>query len=266
MTIHALSFGGGVQSTAMLVLAAEGIIPHRLALFANVGEDSENPHTLDYLDRYTRPYAAVHGIELIDVQKQTKDGTPVTLYGRLMASERSIDIPMRMANGAPGNRNCTQTFKIAVIAKELKRRGATKDQPAELALGISLDEYQRMRTESGIAHYTLAYPLIERRMDRAACMALIERAGLPVPPKSSCTFCPYQRLTQWQRLRKEQPERFQQAVELEQAMIERRARLGKDPVYLTSAARPLDEVAVETGQLDMFEDGATCDIGGYCYA
>jgi hypothetical protein len=251
---------------AMLVLAAEGIIPHRLAIFANVGADSENPLTLDYLDEHAKPYAARHGIELVTLQKHDKHGQPVTLMGRLMSSERSIDIPMRMANGAPGNRNCTQTFKIGPIAAELKRRGASKSEPAELAMGISLDEYQRMRNESGFAHYTLAYPLIERRMDRAACMALIERAGLPVPPKSSCFFCPYHRLSEWQRIRKYQPEQFAQSVALERAMIERRAMLGKDAIYLTGTGRPLDEVVKETGQMDMFEEYATCDIGGYCTA
>jgi hypothetical protein len=265
MTLHALSFGGGTQSTAMLVLAAEGIISHRLALFANVGADSENPRTLDYLHAHAIPYAERHGIELVTLQKQDKQGQPITLYGKLMSSERSIDIPMRMSNGAPGNRNCTQTFKIGPIAAELKRRGASKDEPAELAMGISLDEYQRMRTESGFKHYTLAYPLIERRMDRAACMALIERSGLPVPPKSSCFFCPYHRLGEWQTIRKEQPEQFAQSVELELAMNERRAMLGKDAIYLTSAGRPLDEVITDTGQMDMFAADA-CDIGGYCAA
>lgn len=263
--IYATSYGAGVQSTALLVMAAEQMIPHRLFLFANVGADSENPATLAYLEQHARPYAAAHGIELVELQKHDRAGQPVTLYGRLMTSERSIDIPMRMANGAPGNRNCTETFKINVIKAELKRRGATKDQPAELALGISLDEYQRMRTNSGVPFYTLAYPLIERRLDRAACMALIERAGLPVPPKSSCTFCPFQRHSQWKRLMQEQPGRFQQAVELERAMNARRESLGKDHVYLTSAGKPLDEAVQEDGQLSMFE-GGSCDIGGYCAA
>jgi hypothetical protein len=266
MTMYAISYGAGVQSTALLVLAAEGIIPHRLALFANVGADSENPQTLDYLETHAKPYAARHGIDLAELHKMTRDGASVTLYGRLLTSERSIDIPMRMANGAPGNRNCTETFKINVIKAELKRRGASKNAPAELAMGISLDEYQRMRSGSGVPFYTLAYPLIERRMDRAACMALIERAGLPVPPKSSCTFCPFQRIAQWKRLMKEQPDRFAQAVDLEARMNDRRDTLGKDHVYLTSAGKPLAEAVTDDGQLSMFDDGGSCDIAGYCHA
>ena len=44
--IRAISFGGGVQSTALLVLASQGKIDFRTFLFANVGDDSEHPATL----------------------------------------------------------------------------------------------------------------------------------------------------------------------------------------------------------------------------
>ena len=43
-----ISYGGGVQSTAMLVLANQGAIDSvDAALFSNVGDDSEHPATLD---------------------------------------------------------------------------------------------------------------------------------------------------------------------------------------------------------------------------
>ena len=56
--IRAISHGGGVQSTALLVLAATGRIDFPVFLFANTGDDSEEPATLDYLQRYAKPYAA----------------------------------------------------------------------------------------------------------------------------------------------------------------------------------------------------------------
>jgi hypothetical protein len=40
------SYGGGVQSTAGLVLAAAGRINFPNFVFANVGEDAEHPATL----------------------------------------------------------------------------------------------------------------------------------------------------------------------------------------------------------------------------
>jgi len=48
MSLRAISYGGGVQSTALVVLAAQGVIDFPLALFANVGEDAE-PDTIRYV-------------------------------------------------------------------------------------------------------------------------------------------------------------------------------------------------------------------------
>jgi hypothetical protein len=43
MALRFFSYGGGVQSTAALVLAAQGKIDYPVFLFANVGDDSEHP-------------------------------------------------------------------------------------------------------------------------------------------------------------------------------------------------------------------------------
>ena len=115
--LRVFSFGGGTQSTAALVLAAEGHIDYRTFLFANVGEDSEFPGTLRYLERVARPFARAHGIELSVLRRRTRDGRVETLLGRIERSPRSIPIPVRMGPaGAPGNRTCTADFKIRVDA------------------------------------------------------------------------------------------------------------------------------------------------------
>lgn len=263
--VRAISYGGGVQSTAMLVLAAQGKIDYQVALFSNVGDDSENPATIEFVNTIAVPFAEAHGIDLRILQKVRKDGTPETLMERIYRDGKSIPIPMRMSgSGAPGNRTCTAEFKIKVVARELKRMGANKTIPAVLAMGISLDEYHRVRSDSGIPHEKLAYPLIDLRMDRQDCVNVIQEAGLPVPPKSSCFFCPYHSVAMWRDLLKNQPELFQKAVELERFMNERRSALGKDEVWMTGKLMPLDEVVKDDGQMDMFEPG--CQIGGYCHA
>lgn len=263
--IRAISYGGGVDSTALLVLAARGDLDVRIALFADVGR-AENPDTMRYLVEFAMPFAARHGIELAVVQRRRRDGTPVDLWDDAIKPSRTVPVPMRMSNGAPGNRTCTHAWKIQPIAKELKRRGASKDQPATLMLGIGVDEYQRMNT-SRIAHIVHEYPLIDRRIDRAGAVALIERAGLPVPPKSSCIWCPFKRKAQWHELMRNHPERFANAVQFERDINAKREAIGRDPVWLTSVGRPLDEAITESGQARLFDDdGASCDIGGYCFA
>ena len=41
--------------------------------------------------------------------------------------------------------------------------------------------------------YNYIYPLIEWGWDRDECKRQIRKAGLPVPPKSACIFCPNQK-------------------------------------------------------------------------
>jgi hypothetical protein len=265
MSIRAISYGGGVQSTALIVLAARKEIDFSVALFSNVGDDSEHPATLAYVRDVAMPYAAEHGIELLMLEKVLKSGEHDTLMKRIDRDERSIPIPMRLSGGKPGNRTCTAEFKINVIRKELVRRGATKTNIANLALGISLDEYQRMKParDARIRHL---WPLIERRLSRADCINIISREGIPVPPKSSCYFCPFHTKAAWKRMLKEEPDLFAKSVALERKMNERRLSLGRDVIWLTDSLRPLDEAITDDGQMDMFEDGATCDIGGYCHS
>lgn len=246
---------------AALALAAQGKIDYRIFLFSNVGADSENPGTLEYLKKHARPFAYQHGILLQEVKRVPKSGEDETLLQWVMKPNRTIGIPVRMANGAPGNRSCTEMFKIRVVARWLKEQGATPDYPAVLGMGISLDEFQRMRSSSGYAHYSQEYPLIDGKLTREQCKSIILDAGLLLPPKSSCWFCPFHRVSEWEEMRKSSPKLFGRAVELERFLIDKRASFGKDAVYLTSKGKPLDEV-VGTPVEDT--DDATCD-SGYCF-
>lgn len=71
--LKAFSFGGGVQSTAALVLASSSKLDYRTFLFCNVGEDSEHPDTLSYVHEIAVPFAAQHGLALIELQKVRRD-------------------------------------------------------------------------------------------------------------------------------------------------------------------------------------------------
>ena len=113
------------------------------------------------------------------------------------------------------------------IGKDAKANGATVDGPAVVAIGISMDGIPRMHNKSASDGQTLEYPLIDLRLYRRDCMRVIEQAGLPVPPKSSCWFCPFHRRDEWTRMKREQPEQFAKAVELEKMLNERRAGSGR---------------------------------------
>lgn len=303
--LRVFSYGGGVQSTAALVLSAQvkharqelesadprrwidlkesphveslasvmaraqmsmyqvfDVIDFPIFLFCNVGDDSEHPDTLRYVNEIAIPYAQSQGVELIELRYTRRDGRQPTLYGEVMGDNRSIDIPMYLSGGSPGNRNCTKTFKVKVVDRWIKAHGASSETPAIIGLGISLDEYQRMRTDNPRELFKhKAYPLIDLWLTRQDCMNIIDRAGLPIPPKSSCWFCPYHSLKQWRRLKEHTPDLFAAAVDLEHKVNEKRARLGRDEMRLCYNLIPLEK-AIQHSQLDMF-DGDACE-SGFC--
>jgi hypothetical protein len=291
-----VSYGGGVQSTGLLVLAAQGKIDYRTFLFCNVGDDSEHPATLAYVHDVAMPYAKEHGIELIELHK-TRFGEPETLYQRLTRpGSRSIGIPVRMNSGAPGNRACTADFKIKVVdkwlkensqirameqskegallyaentehAKKIHRFYAPDEIIAQVGIGISLDEFQRMKPNMDpdtMKWKENKFPLIEMRMDRQDCMNIIQDAGMPIPPKSSCFFCPFHTMGKWQDMRTNEPELFQKSVELETMMNERRKILGKDKVWFSGKLKPLEKATTDLEQGSLFGEDVGCD-SGYCF-
>lgn len=273
-----VSYGAGVQSTALLVLAAQGYIPHRTFLFANVGDDSEHPASLRYLREVAFDYAAAHGIEMHELHrvpvKGRSKGEVETLWGRLMREDsRSLPIPVRMSNGAPGTRSCTADFKIRVIGRWLKEHGATAANPARVAIGISTDEYQRATSRRVEPYEMTEYPLLtlEHRLapqgaNRNDCKRIIADAGLPVPPKSSCFFCPFHKPSVFADQARTEPELFAKSVLLEDTLNARREMLGKDPVYLTRFGRRLGDVFANEQQslLDDWDEDEGYRCGDVC--
>lgn len=272
MSLRVIAYGGGVQSTALCVLATQGRLddimggPVDAALFSNVGGDSEDPASLLFVAEVMTPWCAERGLPVHTLQRHKRDGTVETLMQRLTRDSRSIDIPVRMAGGAPGRRRCTGDFKIKVLTKWMKAHGASADDPATVAVGISLDEWHRVNSRRVGDHELPVYPLIDLRLDRAACQRIIADAGLPVPGKSSCFFCPFHRPAAFAEMRRDRPDLFDKACALEALLNERRDKLGKDHVYLTRFGRPLAEaVHAAQDQLEMggIEEGG-CDEG-YCF-
>jgi hypothetical protein len=266
--LRVVAHGGGVQSTALLVLSAQGKIDFPVHLFCNTGDDSEHPATLEYVRNVSQPWAAERGITLHEIHKVTRSGEKETLMGRLMKEgSRSLPIPVRMPDtGAPGTRSCTADFKIRVISKWLKAAGATKDNPATVGIGISTDEIQRAGRGKDGPYERRTYPLIDLGLNRNQCHAIITAAGLPTPPKSACFFCPFHRPHTWAEMARDEPDLFEKSAALEDTLNVRRDMLGKDRVYLTRFGRPLrDAIGPAQDTFPMFSasemDEGDCDEG-----
>lgn len=63
--------------------------------------------------------------------------------------------------------------------------------------------------------YQVEYPLREWNMTRYDCIETILSAGLPVPPKSACFFCPAMKQIEIEQLKSQEPELYALAIEME---------------------------------------------------
>jgi hypothetical protein len=261
-----IAYGGGIQSTAMLVLAAERRIMADALLFANVGEDSEDPATLQFVREHALPYATRHGLDLHILTRRKRDGSVETLWGRMMREgSKSLPIPVRLSEtGPPLSRACTADFKVSVREKWLRARGASKHDKVEVLVGISMDERVRAVDRKPRPHEMLRYPLLELGLARWDCQRIIIAAGLPLPPKSSCFFCPFHCYNTWSKQKRDRPDLFAKSVLLEQTLTARRVAVGKDPVYLTRYGKPLVDV-VEDPAAELFDASEGACPSGHCF-
>lgn len=164
-------------------------------------------------------------------------------------------------------RQCTKEYKIEVIRKKCrellgyKPRQRIPEGSVTQWIGISLDEYQRMRTSQD-KWIVLRYPLIEKEMTRMDCLAWLERHGYPRPPKSSCIGCPYRDNHSWLDMKRNRPEEWAQAVEIDQKI--RKIPRFKGQAFLHPSCVPLDQVDLNEAQMDLFFDGFINECEGMC--
>lgn len=264
--MRVFSFGGGVQSMAAMVLSAQGKLPYTHFLFANVGNDSENPRTIEYINETVVPYANNNGITYVEMSWDRKNHGK-TLLKALVEDYNDIAIPVRMKGAGPGYRNCTTKWKVQVIDRYCRDvLGASRTNRIPVGVGISIDEVHRMRTDDPERDVLTRkeYPLIDLRLSRQQCQQIIADAGLPVPPKSSCWFCPYKSDYDWIQLKAKEPQLFTQVIELEDILNAKRKKFGnKDEVYLWNKQRPL-RTLLEADTVDMFDDEEMHCESGHC--
>ena len=104
------------------------------------------------------------------------------------------------------------------------------------------------------------HPLLDLGMNRRDAQLLIADAGLQVPPRSSCFFCPFHTIDEWRNIKRRTPELFDKAVTLERDMYDRGQRLGRGEFFLTRHGRFLDQIVHDQGVL-FDEQDDTCDVG-----
>jgi hypothetical protein len=200
-----VSFGAGVNSTALVCgLVERDIVPDAI-LFADTG--GERPETYAHLRAFD-DWLRTHGMPTITVLK--KGGRPETL------EENCLRMKM-LPSLAYGFKGCSHKYKIEpqeIWANQTYREHFKGGGRVKKAIGYGAEETRRATIESD-AKYDYWYPLISWDLDRDDCLALIERAGAPLPGKSACFFCPGSKLSDIRALRSEHPALFARALAME---------------------------------------------------
>ncbi|MCH8293295.1 phosphoadenosine phosphosulfate reductase family protein [Candidatus Poribacteria bacterium] len=218
---YLLSYGGGVNSTAMILLMEDTcefqeIFQELHIVFADTGV--EHPETYAYLDTMDA-YLSDREQRLVRVAPEK------SLLE--MCKERNF-LPSRMS------RWCTKEVKLNPLWKYEAQVFTLNPKSEKVQLmrfiGIDAGESHRVRV-SGYRHIKQRYPLIKYDLDRTACIRLIERRGLPVPKKSGCYFCPFSSRHELARLSIEYPQLFDEALRLEQSVNEAWSER-KEPFHL----------------------------------
>lgn len=259
-----LSYGGGVQSNALLSLVAQGKLYVDAVVFANVGNDSEHPKIISYVNDHVKPFCEAHNIPFYEVQKTLRDGTLDTVKQRVERSGGGFGIPMYQTGGKPNPRACTQDHKIAVVHKFC--RDVLDIARAEMLLGFTIDEYYRVRSKQWQPskykgfEFRFGYPLIDMGLHRNDCYKLVSEVGLPRPHKSACYFCPFTKRNEWVQMRANEPELFMQAVEFERGINDKRKLEGKTPIYIHPDLLPLDRATAQQNTLFTEEEMDRCGV------
>ena len=237
--ISVLSLGWGVQSFTLAAMAAlDEIEKPDLVVFADTTH--ENASAYELADKFT-PWLGERGVTVETVQTKSTEVESAKNEVRIPAFAKNIETGAISQIG----RQCTGLWKISPVRKlvsaKLKEHGLKKTPDvAEMWLGITTDEWQRMR-DADVKWVKNRFPLIERRMSRMDCITWLESKDLPVPDKSGCVFCPYMKTAYWKKSkRNQQSGDWQHAVDIDNSIRQSKIIKGYE-LFINRKGLPLEE-------------------------
>lgn len=258
--LRILSLGAGVQSSALLMLAARGDLPKLdAAIFSDTGWEPSSVY--EHLDRLEREVAKPAGIPIYRVSSGN------IRNDALDPEKRFASMPLFVKNpdGSQGitRRQCTSEYKLKPIKRKV-RELLGYPHPARLPrglfveqwVGISTDERDRALDQDGnlkvgdVKFSRNRYPLLDLDMDRDQCRALLTAHGFGQTPKSACIGCPFHTNAHWRMIRNN-PADWADAVDFDNAIRSGGARataIGKElrgEAFLHRSMLPLSEAPID---------------------
>ncbi len=242
-----VNYGGGVNSTALLVGMRERGERPDMIVFADTG--GERPETYAYLDVMDSWLLRAGFPPIERVRWIRKDGTFLSLEDWCLKHGQLPSL-------AYGMKGCSVKWKAQPVDKHVKMRypnGAVR------CLGYDALESHRVNRGTDGGLWAWRYPLVEWNWTRRECGEAIERAGLPVSAKSACFFCPASKPHEVVNLRREHPALADRALEIEDAG----AAYSAVSVGLGRSWRWRDVLDSDAAQVDMFRSPPDSPCGCY---
>lgn len=248
--LRVISHGGGVQTSALCLMAARGDIGPMpdLAIMADTGHEPAAVYEyLEWLrDQVPFPIVTVKraGMTLGEQTAAVASGA---------RSRKGASLPPLYTANPKGMlpKHCSREFKTRPVTAHIRQLLGLKHRQrvpvgtqVEVWLGISKDEIWRVKSsETPWQHYR--HPLVEMDMTRAACLRWMAERQYRTPMKSSCIFCPLRDNAAWQRMKDETPADFADAVAWDYAF--RNGWEGMEgQVFVHRGMQPLDQTDFST--------------------
>ncbi len=204
-----VSYGGGTNSTALLILLKRTGQRPTLIMFADTGD--EKPHTYAHLQQM-QDWCHVNGFPEITVVRNELPAAikDKTLYGECY---RLGTLPAKTF----GYSSCSMKWKVEPQQRYLKKWMAENGIAfVEHYVGFDADEIHRSQKPVPKREYEVnRYPLIEVDWGRDECVAAIDEEGLSRPGKSACFMCPSSRKPEVIWLKRNHPDLYEKAIALE---------------------------------------------------
>ena len=191
-----VSYGAGVDSTAMILKMIDEKIPIDHVVFADTGEElPETYKTVEIMKEFLNcrriPFTTVRNFGL------------VTLFQKCITRKVFPDTFRRW---------CTRDFKVAPIHRFYRKQ--YKGFKINEYLGIDAGETRRCTTAKE-DYITKHYPLVDWGMDRLDCEKYIFEKKFPYVIKSGCYFCPFNSEARWDFIEEKHPKLFKNSQVVE---------------------------------------------------
>ena len=213
-----VAYGAGVDSTAVLVEFANRSIRPDLILFADTG--GEKPETYAYLETISDFLMKKSFPAITTVRYKPKTAPYHTLEQQCLHTGT-------LPSDAYGGRSCSIKYKRTPQDRFVEKWPAARNiwklgGKVVKVIGFDASEVRRIKRmqakipnprEKRRFHYW--YPLFDWGWCRADCVGCIQHAGLPVPMKSACFYCPASKKHEIAWLRQQHPDLTERALEIE---------------------------------------------------